>query len=87
MNEWATKAESEASREAVLQMWVIYQHPLDYPDSFVLRRWIITDAGAKPTMDVQVASSLVAIRSHVPMHCYRIDRYTDDEPHIVEVWM
>jgi len=71
--------------------WVVYDHPVDYPDSFVARRFVL-DRGPQPvpTEEVLVAASLAALRQLVRQqdpNLVRFYRSRDDEPQIVECWM
>lgn len=69
-----------------LNMWIVHDRPLDYPTSFVARRWII-DKAAIPTVDVKVAPTLEELRALLPEGLYCLPRDPNDEPKIVEVWM
>jgi hypothetical protein len=74
----------------VLEMFVVYERPRDYPDKFVLRRWWIGKVPGEPTPDPEwfyLADTLDEIRDHVPTHCVRLERDANDEPQIVEVWI
>lgn len=69
---------------AILQMYVIYRSPLDYPGSFVVR---VHDVPGGPHKDCEVCNSLEEARKQIPFGLIRIARWDDDEPHIVETWM
>lgn len=71
---------------AEISQWVIYAQPLDYPTKYVLRRWDIRPNQIIATNDIKVADSLAEIRKMVPPGLYRMARYDDDDPCIVEVW-
>ncbi len=73
--------------ENVTEMFVIYDSPLDLPCLFVARRWEVDALGERPTDDFAIALSLEAIREEIPPGLARLPRCTDDEPHIVEVWL
>lgn len=72
-----------------LEMFVIYDHPKDIPDSFVIRRWQIGPEGQiKP--DAQPfgkAYTLEAIRTYIPKGMTIMVRNPADDPVIVETWM
>jgi hypothetical protein len=72
-----------------LAMWTVYQFPLDYPHSFVARKFLIGGGtGATATDEVLVSESLFLIRRQmVRWGLYRIERMPGDEPQIVEVWL
>lgn len=66
-----------------LSLYVIYDHPRDYPDSFVVRRWEL-DAQKEV---VGTAPTLEAARKLVPPDLYNLGRHEGDDPNIVEVWI
>lgn len=67
----------------LLEMFVVYDHPLDYPGHFVVRRW----SGDQPTENFAVARTIEEARAHVPMGLHRLPRQPDDDAAIVEVWL
>lgn len=79
----------EGIPDNALQLWTIYDHPLDYPDFWVVRRSFgVPDEHGEPIFDVvpRLASSLAEARSFVPWGRYRQPREEADDPFIVEVW-
>ncbi len=72
-----------------MEMFTVYWNPKDYPNKFVVRRWLVSDKEPEPVpMElVAVASTLEEIRSKIPgsLHCLR--RFKEDDPAIVEVWL
>lgn len=66
-----------------LESFAIYDHPRDYPDHFVVRRWV----GDVPTCDFAIADTLDAARAEVPDGLYRIPCQIADDPVLVEVWL
>lgn len=72
-----------------MPIWTIYEHPADYPDLFVARRFDIVpgEPEACATQDILTAASLDELRSLLPRGLTRIARFHDDEPQIVEVWL
>jgi hypothetical protein len=72
----------------VFDIWTIYDHPTDFPDNFVARRFEI--AGPRPliTGDVLVARSLEALRAWMQSRdLFCIQRTVDDDEKIVETWV
>ena len=71
-------------------LYVIYDKPVDYPDVFVIRRWIHTENGDIPTNDAYTADSIEVLNnirlemSRCGLTC--IPRFADDQPAILEVW-
>jgi hypothetical protein len=76
---------SAAHREpARLSIWTIYDHPADYPESFVARRW----EGDQPTTDIIVAPSLSVIRCAMERrNLHWLARHKSDDPVILESWL
>lgn len=69
-----------------LVMWVVYDHPTDFPDGFIARRW----DGATPTNVVITANTAGAVRTqlrHVAPDLVCFKRAENDDPKIVEVWL
>lgn len=69
----------------VLKIWTycIYKHPKDFPDKYVVRRFI----GEQPTDYHFVADTLEEVRDAIPSGLFRMDRQVNDDPVIVEVWL
>lgn len=72
---------------AVLNMWVVYDHPKDYPNGFVTRRWEIRPGEPEATPDAIYTSSLERARALIPPGLHRMERNPEDDPVIVEVWL
>jgi hypothetical protein len=70
-------------------IWVIYDHPSDFPDEFVARRWIIIPMRHcyMPTADFYTAKTLDDIRARLPKGLTRLPRQDDDDVVIVETWV
>lgn len=77
-------------------MYVVYDHPRDYPDWFVCRIWFVYDApaggpagGGGALQDLFLkAETLDAIRVELESRgLHNIGRFADDDPVIVEVWI
>lgn len=70
-----------------LEMWTVYDHPLDYPESFVARKCIVDRRGIVHSDKMFKADTLDELRALLPAGLYRIHRYEQDDPMIVEVWL
>jgi hypothetical protein len=79
--------DSKNESRGIISQWVIYNHPRDYPDHFVLRRWDIFAGDCVPSPDAVLAGTLEEIREHVPPGLYCLQRFANDDPSIVEVWI
>lgn len=69
-----------------LIMWTVYDHPDDYPDHYVARKWLAGDAWLEPTDEVLVDTDLAALRKRMPPWLYCMPRQEGDDSKIVEVW-
>lgn len=65
-------------------LWVIYERPTDYPNSFVARKFVVN----KPTGEVVVCNSLEDVREAI---CYKsLQKFQpapEDDPKIIEIWL
>lgn len=72
----------------MLDMWVIYENPSDYPGKFVVRLWHpgagFLEAAKDPTA---VVETLEEARKAIPEGRHRLPRQASDDPVIVETWM
>ena len=67
-------------------MWTIYDHPIDFPDAFVVREWAVQLGSNMEGRRVFTADTLEGARLLIPPHLYRQPRAPDDDPVIVETW-
>lgn len=86
-----------------LEMFVIYAHPSDYPNGFVVRRSVIGGDRKCPTcaadqphvndrcplfdMVAQYAPTLEAARALVPPFKTLVPPFPGEDPAIAEVWL
>lgn len=69
-------------------MWVIYDHPKDFPDKFVAREWNIGPGRATPLDNVITSNDLEELREQMVQKCLtKIIKSNIDDPCIVETWM
>ncbi len=71
----------------VLVMWVVYDHPTDYPESVIARLWEISSTGPVASASVLVAPSLEMLRQLIPPTFTRFARDPSDDAVIAEVWL
>lgn len=69
--------------------YVVYNHPSDYPDHLVVRRWEITKSGPVPEKDIFLkAGSLEELSTELyTLGLVRTKRAPDDDPAILEIWI
>lgn len=78
---------SSTERE-LLPIWVVYRHPRDYPDKFVVRRhWIGSGQTLADIAPWSITNALAEARSTVPQRAFRIHRHPHDDPAICETWL
>jgi hypothetical protein len=78
-----------------MSMYVIYDHPKDFPAHFVVRQWKVVgpdEVSKEPQVMVArdphaLTDTLEEARSALPEGLYRIPRYQGDDPVITEVWL
>lgn len=66
-----------------LYLWVIYDHPRDYPCQWVARKWNYD----KPTDEVLGADTLEQLREMLPPGLFGLRSSVDDDPCIREIWL
>lgn len=69
-------------------MWVVYDSPTDYPCQYVARRFVVVAGKEDPviTQDMRVSGSLDGVRRQIPPGLFRMPRFSNDDPCVVEVW-
>ncbi len=70
-------------------IYTVYDHPSDYPDHFVVRKWLIKDGGITEAGDiVKKSKNYSAIRNHMlDRGLHRLMRNEGDDPCIMECWI
>lgn len=67
-----------------LSVWVIYDHPKDFPGYFAARMWV----NNTPTETMIFGTTLEDVRGKLEdLGLVRIDRDPSDDPCIVESWL
>lgn len=69
-----------------LSMWMVYRHPLDFPNQYVARRWLVT-VEPIPTDDLLIADDLESLRGKLPVGLLPLAPSPGDDPNIVETWL
>lgn len=68
----------------MLPVWVVYDHPRDWPDYYVARCWM----GEQPTGDMILSMDLDMLRSSLESRgLVHLDRMDGDDPAILETWL
>lgn len=69
-----------------LTMWVIYDHPADHPDHFVVRSWNVTAGVVTPSREEHLFDTAEHARDSLP-HGLALSRVSESDPAILEVWL
>lgn len=82
--------EAPADETQPLVMYAIYDHPIDYPEAFVCRRWFCYPGKDEPVADPKpwyIDLTLDAVRQQIPPGLVCLTRMEGDDPKIVETWL
>lgn len=74
----------------VLEMWTVYDHPLDYPDGYMARCWLVRAGGVggvEATNRVVRSDSLAEVRGFISPGLHCLPRSPGDDPVILETWL
>lgn len=74
-------------RSTTLEMFAIYERPLDYPKWFVVRRFFARGAEVFADVVPRLAPSLDEARALVPRDRVLLARREDDDAFLVENWI
>ena len=78
----------ESAKMPELSMWTVYDHPKDLDAPYAARRFSIIDGKCSPTTDLITSHSLEAVRhGMIARGLTCLNRFPDDDPVIVEVWI
>jgi len=71
-----------------ISMYVIYDHPIDFPNKFVVRRWDIVPSVPAPIPNGNpiLTDTIEAARLKIPTGCVRIRPDEEDDPKVAEIW-
>ena len=70
-----------------LPMWVVYDHPKDFPDVFVARKWLVRAGETVATTEILTAKTIDILRDALPRGLVRLERSDHDDQAIREVWL
>jgi hypothetical protein len=72
----------------LLSIWTVYDHPNDYPNCFVARRFEVNASGPVATTDIVCHGDLDTLRrAMVRRGLTALCRSPGDDPKIVESWL
>jgi hypothetical protein len=70
-----------------MTIWTVYDHPLDAPDLFVARKWVVGKGTLTATNEMRGCNDLEGLRAMLPRGLTRLYRHPHDDPKILEVWI
>ena len=71
----------------VVEIWTIYDRPLDFPEGFIARRFEVVPGSARPTTEA-LTGTLANLRREMERQgrvC--LPRDPGDHPNVVESWI
>jgi hypothetical protein len=78
---------TDASKEPTV-MWTVYDHPTDYPNNFVARKFLIGPNQVIPQLDTMICPDVEMIRDRLrAMGLVKLMRSDGDDPVIMETWI
>lgn len=77
-----------AENEPLLCIWVIYDHPRDFPDHIVMRpQWAMRSGEVRAARVGGLYDSVGEARADLPPGLAHLMRHHDDDPAILETWI
>lgn len=74
-----------------LVIYTLYNHPVDYPDEFVIRRFTVSKGSNLPVPDNELFFRSISLQKcqdkMKEMRLYRMLRDNSDEPKIIESYI
>jgi hypothetical protein len=77
-----------AAQRGALMVWTMYDHPKDYPDGFIARRFEVNMHGDVAPTDHTMMGEVDDLQEIFrTAGLVRVSRQDDDDPVIVETWI
>lgn len=70
-----------------LLCWTVFEHPRDYPDSFICRPSFPRGGEPIPAKVFLRAATLALLREKIPHSLTPFDRHPSDHPNMIETWI
>ena len=81
------ESQHRAQHDNVLNIWTVYDHPKDFPHSFVARRFEVRGPFPVVTDDIVQGELEIIRESFRQAGLVKLMRNDDDDPKIVESWI
>lgn len=75
----------ELIKHSIINQYVIYKNPKDFPGKYVVRKWEIQRGGPTPAEAIS-CETIKEARSCIPEGLVKFERSEQDHPSIYEVW-
>ena len=72
--------------DGAIVLWVLYDHPKDFPSEWVLRRWFVYQGRTEVEIDCIHGSDRDLVSGMIPAAAIQIGPSKFDDPVIAEVW-
>lgn len=86
-SEFLRQVSRRAKDTRAMVMWCVYDHPRDYPDSFVVRPCLVVAQQVEFATDCFICESVESVRAALPTGLWNMGRHSLDDPTIREVWI
>jgi len=84
----AEHQQASSKKEEVLVVYTIYKHPTDYPDHYVLKRWLCGKQIVQDETYLFAHPELEACRDQLYRKVlFNVGRVPGDDPCILESWV
>lgn len=70
----------------LIDIWTIYERPIESPDSYVVRLWEVYPGRCEP-VEMHTYATLAEARKSLPAGLHCMNRNPADDPSIVESWI
>lgn len=81
------QSQVDSLNRGILSIWTVYDHPADFPHSYVARRFEINEGGAHPTNDIVQGELEMIRKSFSTCGLVCLTRDDADEAQIIESWL
>jgi hypothetical protein len=83
------ESQHRAQANGVLNMWTVYDHPSDFPESYVARRFEVGGRHLQPFATTDIIQGELSIIREGFRQCGLtcLVRSDGDDPKIMEVWL
>lgn len=86
--EFAKAINHEGRNSMVWPLVAVYEHPKDFPESYVARVYFVNKGRSWPSQEIFIVKdTLEEVRAVIPPGMFRMKRSSEDDPCIVETYL